>query len=155
VELFLEAQGYPLSQHTKLKPPSSLSRFLDHYSWSTLGVIRTTRKAILQQISQHRLRQGTTLRLLIDLTTLEKCGKFLYLSTPTAVSELSDNLQDADAWVQMLNGKRGLHIVILYLDVDGWRISWSFRVWKGKNHPSPSQLARKLLDSVPLALTQG
>jgi hypothetical protein len=46
VGLFLEAQGYPLSQHTKLKSPSSLSRFLNHYAWSTLGVIRTTHKVI-------------------------------------------------------------------------------------------------------------
>jgi hypothetical protein len=155
VGLFLEAQGYPLPQHTKLKSPSSLSRFLNHYSWSTLAAIRTTRKAILQQIFQHRLRKGTTLRLIIDLTTLEKCGKFLHLSTPTELSRLSDDLRDADPWVRILNGKRGLHIVVLYLDVDGWRIPWSFRVWKGKSHPSSSRLARKLLSSVPRALTQG
>jgi hypothetical protein len=103
VGLFLEAQGYPLPQHTKLKSPSSLSRFLNRYSWSTLGMIRTTRKAILQQIFQHRLRKGTTLRLIIDLTTLEKCAKFLHLSTPTEASELSGDLRDADPWATFLD----------------------------------------------------
>ena len=38
--LFLEAQGHALSQHTQLKSPSSLSRFLNHYAWSTRRVIR-------------------------------------------------------------------------------------------------------------------
>ena len=37
--LFLEAQGHPLPQHTQLKSASSLSRFLNHYVWSTRGVI--------------------------------------------------------------------------------------------------------------------
>jgi len=55
----------------------------------------------------------------------------------------------------MLNGKRGLPIVVLYLVVGEWRVPWSFRVWRGKGHPSPSQLACKLLATVPKALSQG
>ena len=45
--IFLEAQGHPLPQHTELKSASALSRFLNHYEWSTRGVIRATRQAIL------------------------------------------------------------------------------------------------------------
>jgi hypothetical protein len=67
--LFLEAQGHPLPQNTQLKSASSLSRFLNQYVWSTLSVIRTTRKAVLQQIEAHLPPLGSTLYVLIDLTT--------------------------------------------------------------------------------------
>ena len=120
--IFLEAQGHPLPQHTELKSASALSRFLNHYEWSTRGVIRATRQAILQQISQHRPRKDSPLKVIIDLTTLEKCGKFLHLSN---VSEASEK---PDPWVRVLNGKRGLQIVVLYLVIGEWRIPWSFRV---------------------------
>jgi|GEM_PF-1928349 len=55
--MFLEALGHPLPQHTELKSASALSRFLNHYEWSTRGVIRATRQAILQQISQRCPRE--------------------------------------------------------------------------------------------------
>lgn len=145
--LFLEAQGHPLPQHTQVKSPSSLSRFLNHYNWSTRSLIRATRQAILGQIAQHRPYKGSPLQILIDLTTLEKCGKFLHLSTPTA--------DEPDPWVRMLNGKRGLHLVVLYLVYGEWRVPWSFRVWRGKGYASPSDLACKLLATVPKRLTQG
>ncbi|MGL4623209.1 MAG: IS701 family transposase, partial [Chroococcidiopsis sp.] len=45
--LFLEAQGHPLPQQTQIKSASALSRFLNHYQWSTRSVIRATRRAIL------------------------------------------------------------------------------------------------------------
>jgi Transposase DDE domain len=144
--LFLEAQGHPLPQHTQVKSASSISRFLNHYNWSTRKVIRATRQAILGQIAQHRPYKGITLRVLIDLTTLEKCGKFLHLSTPTD--------GDPAPWVRVLNGKRGLHLVVLYLIYGEWRVPWSFRVWRGKGYPSPSDLACKLLATVPKRLTQ-
>jgi hypothetical protein len=147
--LFLEAQGHPLPHHTKVKSASSLSRFLNHYLWSTRGVIRTARQAFLRQVAQHRPHKGLPLRVLIDLTSLEKCGKFLQLSTP------SDDPKHPDPWVRMLNGKRGLHIVVLYLEIDQWRVPWSFRVWRGKGHPSPAQLACKVLATVPALLSQG
>jgi hypothetical protein len=146
--LFLEAQGHPLPQQTQVKSASSLSRFLNHYLWSTRALIRTTRQATLQQVVQHRPRKDLPLRVLIDLTSLEKCGKFLQLSTPTQQPE------HPDPWVRMLNGKRGLHLVVLYLEMGQWRMPWSFRVWRGKGHPSPSQLACKLLAQVPVALSQ-
>lgn len=147
--LFLEALGHPLPQSTQVKSASSLSRFLNHYSWSTRGVIRATRQAIFEQLTQHRPRKDAPLRVVIDLTTLEKCGKFLHLSSPTSDPEAPD------PWVRMLNGKRGLHLVVLYLNLGDWRIPWSFRVWRGKGHPSPSQLACKLLACVPTDVAHG
>jgi hypothetical protein len=103
----------------------------------------------MMQIAQHRPGKGMPLRVLIDLTTLEKCGRFLHLSTPT------DDPDHPDPWVRILNGKRGLHLVVLYLECGHWRIPWSFRVWRGKGHPSPSHLACKLLATVPINFTQG
>lgn len=147
--LFLQALGHPLPQSTQVKSASSLSRFLNHYTWSTRGVIRATRQAIFEQLAQHRPRRDAPLRVLIDLTTLEKCGKFLHLSTPT------DDPEAPDPWVRMLNGKRGLPLVVLYLNLGDWRIPWSFRIWRGKGHPSPAQLACKLLAGVPPVLIQG
>ena len=128
--LFLEAQGHVLPDHTQVKSPSSLSRFLSHYHWSTRGVIRATRQAILQQIASHLPHWSIPVRILIDLSTLEKSGKFWQLSTPT------DDPDAPDPWVRVLNGKRGLHLVV----VGDWRVPWSFRVWRGKGHPSPVQL---------------
>jgi hypothetical protein len=147
--LFLEAQGHPLPQQTQIKSASALSRFLNHYLWSTRSVIRTTRKAVLAQLIEHRPRRDMPLQILIDLTTLEKCGKFLHLSTATADPD------SPEPWVRMLNGKRGLHLVVLYLVLGEWRVPWSFRVWRGKGHPSPSDLACKLLATVPRCLSQG
>ncbi len=106
-------------------------------------MIRTTRQAILQQKSQHLPRKGTPLQILIDLTTLEKCGKFFHLGNPT------DDPNAPDPWVRVLNGKRGLHLVVLYLVIGQWRVPWSFRVWRGKGYPSPSQLACALVGNRP------
>jgi len=145
---FLSEQGHALPEHTPVKSPSSLSRFLNHYSWSTREVIRTTRAAILDQLAVHPPHPGTPVRLLIDLTTLRKTGKFWHLSTPT------EDVDAPDPWVRMLNGKRGLHLVVLYLVIGERRIPWSFRVWHGKGYASPAQLACKLLATVPKSLVR-
>jgi Transposase DDE domain len=147
--LLLEAQGHPLPQHTQVKSPSSLSRFLNRYAWSTRAVIRSTRQAILQQVKANPPQKNIPLRVIIDLTSLEKCGRFLHLSHP------KDDIDRKEAWVRMLNGKRGLHLVVLYLEIADWRIPWSYRVWKGKGETTPNQLACKLLATIPKALTQG
>jgi hypothetical protein len=73
---------------------NSLSRFLNQYLWSTRAVLRSTRQSILQQIIQHPLRKNAPLKIIIDLTSLEKCGKFLHLNTPTDDPE---NPDDTDA----------------------------------------------------------
>ena len=147
--LFLDAQGHALPEHTPVKSASSLSRFFNRYHWSTRQVIRTTRKAMLDHLKTHPVRRGVPVRLLIDLSTLKKTGKFSQLSTPTQDGEAPD------PWVRMLNGKRGLHLVVLYIMVGQRRIPWSFRVWRGKGHPSPNQLACKLLASVPKSIVKG
>jgi hypothetical protein len=146
--LFLEAQGHPLPQHCQTKSASALSRFLNHYEWSTRSVLRTTRHQVLQQIGRHLPSSGSSLKVLIDLTTLEKCGKFRHLSDPT------EDAATPNPWVRVLNGKRGLHIVMLYLVLGQWRVPWSFCIWHGKGTPSPSQLACKLLARVPKTLTK-
>jgi hypothetical protein len=147
--LFLDAQGHALPEHTQVKSASSLSRFFNRYRWSTRQVIRTARAAILKQLATHPIRKGVPVRLLIDLSTLRKTGRFWHLSTPT------DDIDAPEPWVRMLNGKRGLHLVVLYIVIGQRRIPWSFRVWRGKGQPSPNQLACKLLASIPRSLVKG
>jgi hypothetical protein len=77
------------------------------------------------------------LRAIVDLTPLEKSGEFKGLG----------------GLVRVLNKKRGLHLAILYVELDGWRIPWSFRLWRGKGGASPGALALKLLRSLPRVLT--
>ncbi len=69
------------------------------------------------------------LQVIIDLTTLEKRGKF----------------NPFEHLICVYNGKRGLHLVVLYLVVGCWRVPWSFRVWRGKDTPSPALLGLKLV----------
>ncbi len=52
--LFLQAQGYPLPEHSKSKSASALSRFLNVYNWSTKGVIRATRDRVIKEILSKR-----------------------------------------------------------------------------------------------------
>jgi hypothetical protein len=74
--LFLEAQGYPLPQHSKSKSPSALSRFLNVYDWSTRGVIRTTRNRVIKEIlSERTLGRQPFLQVIIDLTTKRESWK--------------------------------------------------------------------------------
>ncbi len=137
--LFLEAQGYPLPQHSKAKSASALSRFLNIHLWSTRKLIRTTRNYVLKQILSECPRgRRPMLQAIIDLTTLEKCGKF----------------KSFEHLISVYNGKRGLHLVVLYLVFGRWRIPWSFRIWRGKDTPSPAQLALKLIKGLPKSLTK-
>ena len=137
--LFLEAKGYPLPEHSKSKSAPALSRFLNIYDWSTRSVIRATRASIIQEIlSQCPKGRKPFLQVIIDLTTLEKFGKF----------KAFKNL------VTVYNGKRGLHLVVVYLVVGQWRVPWSFRVWRGKGTTSPAQIGLKLVKCLPKKLTQ-
>jgi hypothetical protein len=89
---------------------------------------------MLQQLLRYQPKgRRPWLQVLIDLTTLEKCGKF------TAFKHL----------IHVLHGKRGLHLVVLYLVVGPFRFPWGFRVWRGKNSQTPVQLALRLIDSLP------
>jgi hypothetical protein len=146
--LFLGAEGEAVPRHTQVKSASALSRFLNQYQWSTRAVLRATRQTIREQVSQHRVRGNLRLKVLLDLTTLPKRGKFKALQTQVDKDRV-------EPWVRVLKGKRGLHIVTLYLVIGEWRVPWSFRVWRGKGQPSPAQLGLKLLRSLPKSLTQG
>jgi hypothetical protein len=81
------------------------------------------------------------------------------LSTAVVPAAESDDFSDtadegkSDPWVRVLNGKRGLPVVMLDLGMGQWRVPWSFKIWRGKGHPSPNQLACKLLATVPRRLT--
>lgn len=137
--LLLQGQGHSLPHHCLTKSESAISRFLNHYQWSTRSLIRTVRSTILNLVLALRKRgRKPILQVMLDLTTLEKVGKFPYL-------------QDR---VRVYHHKKGLHIVVMYLVIGDWRFPWSFRVYRGKNTPSPSQLGQKLLKTLPKILTQ-
>jgi hypothetical protein len=100
-------------------------------------VIRTVRNHVLEQVlSEHSLGRKPFLQIIIDLTTLEKCGKF----------------KEFENLISVYNGKRGLHLVVVYLVVGKWRIPWNFRVWRGKGTSSPAQLGLKLVRHLPEVL---
>jgi len=146
--MFLEAPGHALPQHCTTRSASALSRFLNIYGWSTRSVLRTTRQTVLKQMAQHLPRSDSPLKVIIDLTTLPKCGEFRHLGDPT------EDEAKPNPWVRVLKGKRGLHLVVLYLVLGQWRVPWSFCIWHGKGTSSPAQLACKLLARVPQPLTR-
>ena len=114
----------PLPEHCKTKSASALSRFLNEYKWSTRQVVRAVRQAALQQIlSQSKVGRRPTLQVILDLTTLEKVGKF----------------KEFEHLIRVYNGKRGLHIVMLYLVVGQWRVPWGFRVYRGLGYSFPNR----------------
>jgi hypothetical protein len=139
LELFLRAKGSPLPEHSQLKSPSALSRFLNVYTWSVRQLIRRLRQAVRQQLQHYHPRgRRAHLQVIVDLTTLEKRGKF------KAFEQL----------VSVLHGKRGVHVVVLYLVVGPWRIPWSFRVYRGKGSASPAHLGLQLVRQLPRWLRQ-
>lgn len=100
-------------------------------------MIREVRDSALKQILAERtIGRKPFLQIIIDLTTLEKCGKF----------------KEFENLISVYNGKRGLHIVVVYLVIGKWRIPWNFRVWRGKGTPSPAQLGLKLVRHLPQVL---
>lgn len=115
--LFLKGDGCPTLRRSSGKSPAALSRFLNHYTWNARTLIRSTRQhALASLFAYYQQQRGRRPRLLvtIDLTTLEKVGRFEKLGL-----------------VRVLNKKRGLHIVVLYLVAGPLRFPWSFRVWRG------------------------
>lgn len=140
VALFLRGDGCPCLRHSTSKSSAALSRFLNHYAWNARTVIRTTRQHALKSLFRYyQQRRGRRPRLLvtIDLTTLEKTGRFEQLGL-----------------VRVLNKRRGLHIVVMYLVAGPFRFPWAFRVWRGKGEASASELALVLLRSLPRSLAE-
>ena len=101
-------------------------------------MIVAIRAYILSQLLSYRpVGCRPWLQVIVDLTTLEKRGKFKVFAPLLSV----------------LQGKRGLHLVVLYLVVGHWRIPWSFRVYRGKGTRTPAQLALRLIGQLPKSLT--
>lgn len=137
--LFLQGRGIALPEHCQTKSASALSRFFNEYQWPTRRVIRVIRQAIVHQIfSQPRVGRRPTLQVILDLTTLEKVGKF-------------NQFKDL---IRVYNGKRGLHLVMLYVVVGRWRLPWGFRVYRGKNTSSPVELGWRLVKGLCKTLTE-
>lgn len=137
--LFFQAQGHPLPAYSTAKSPSAISRFFNESSWSTRAVIVVIRAYILSQLLSYRpLGRRPWLQVIVDLTTLEKRGKFKAFASLLTV----------------LQGKRGMHLVVLYLVVGQWRVPWSFRLYRGKGTRTPVQLALRLIAQLPKPLTQ-
>lgn len=76
--------------------------------------------------------------MIVDLTSLEKRGKF------KAFSKV----------VRVFHGKRGIHLVVVYLVVGPWRVPWNFRVYRDKECATPAQLGLRLVQKLPPARTQ-
>ena len=139
LDLMLDGSGRALPERATVKSPAAISRFLNHASWDTRKLCRMLREHALQALqSLYRQNPGhrPRLELLMDLTSLEKTGKFAALTD----------------WVHTYNGVHGVHLVVLYLCCGPLRLPWAFQIWRGKGTPSPAQLALKLLRTVPAAL---
>lgn len=136
--LFLKGDGCPYPRYATGKSPSALSRFLNHYPWKARALIRSTRQTALESLFHYlRQRRGRrpTLLVMIDLTTLEKSGRF----------------QNLDL-VRVLNKKRGVQVVMMYLVAGPLRFPWAFRIWRGSGEASASELGIKLLRQLPKPL---
>lgn len=68
--LLLDGQGNAVPHHCQTKSESAISRFLNHYNWSTRSLIRTIRSFILNLVlSQRKKGRKPILQVIIDLTT--------------------------------------------------------------------------------------
>ena len=74
--MFLEGQGHSLPHHSTTKSESAISRFFNHYQWSTRSVILTVRSLVLDLIlSVFPLGRKPTLQVILDLTTAGISGQ--------------------------------------------------------------------------------
>jgi hypothetical protein len=104
---FLTPTTSSLPEHNQLLSAASLSRFLNHYAWPTRKVVRLVRDMLTSSLLSHvKSGKRPTLRVMVDLTCLEKTGRF---------AQLAD-------WIHVLNGKRGLQLVVLYLELGRARV---------------------------------
>ncbi|MEG4209201.1 IS701 family transposase, partial [Microcoleus sp. S13_B4] len=136
--LFLEATGQSLPFLSQTVSASAISRFLNHYQWSVRAVMRVVRTEIIRQVKAERgVGRRPILTVILDMTTLEKIGKF------SGLGKL----------IRVYNGKRGLHLLVLYILVGRSRVPWGFRVYRGKGEFAPIKLGQRLLKTLPKTLT--
>jgi hypothetical protein len=77
--LFLRGDGRPQPSRASGKSESALSRFLNRYAWSARALTRQARSAAVVSLLEyyaHRRGRRPRLLVLLDLTTLEKVGRF-------------------------------------------------------------------------------
>ena len=58
--LFLKGQGNSVPHHCQTKSESAISRFLNHYKWSTRSLIRHVRSCILNLNSFSKKKRAKT-----------------------------------------------------------------------------------------------
>ncbi len=139
LSLFLQATGNIRLSHSEGKSASSLSRFLNHYTWSSKQLWGQLRRLQLEQLLRCGRGRCPDLRVIVDLTSLEKTGEFTELAP----------------YIHSLDGKRGVHVVVVYLVLGRCRVPWSLRLWQGAGTASPVQLALAQLRQLPCCLRQG
>jgi hypothetical protein len=135
---FLSPYRSALPEHNPLRSASSISRFLNHYSWPTRALVRHIRSLLLDSLweaSKHG--RDPFLKVIVDVTCIEKTGRFTGLGN----------------WINAMHGKVGLHLVMVYLELGRIRVPWNFRIWNGKDTTAPSRLALRMLASLPKSLT--
>jgi hypothetical protein len=138
--LFLQATGNIRLSHSQGKSASSLSRFLNHYSWSSKGLWAQLRRLQLERLLNCRSKgRRPSLQVMVDLTSLEKTGEF----------------PELEPYIHTLDGKRGVHLVVVYLVLGNCRVPWSLRLWQGAGAASSVQLALGQLKQLPSCLRQG
>jgi hypothetical protein len=136
---FLTPHRSALPEHNPLCSASSISRFLNRYAWPTRKLVRLSREVMLGWLLEaSRHGQQVYLKVIVDVTCVEKTGRFLGLGN----------------WMNAMNGKTGLHLVVLYLELNRVRVPWNFRIWNGKDTTSPGTLALRMLPSLPPVLTE-
>jgi hypothetical protein len=77
--LFLRADGHPHPSRASGKSESALSRFLNRYAWNARALTLHVRGAAISSLLgyyAHRRGRRPRLLVLIDLTSLEKAGRF-------------------------------------------------------------------------------
>jgi hypothetical protein len=73
--LFLDAQGHPLPEHSQIKSPSAISRFLNINPWSTREMIRIIRQHVLQTVVKSLLSSGRGRRPFLQVIVLRHLHK--------------------------------------------------------------------------------
>ncbi|MEM9485139.1 MAG: transposase [Cyanobacteria bacterium P01_F01_bin.116] len=121
------------------KSASALSRFLGVNRWSLGPLIVMVRAYLLTQLLQsHGRGRRPYLEVMVDLTSLEKVGKF----------------KQFRHWMHFHHKCYGLHVVVLYLCCGRQRVPWSLAIYRGKGKTSPAQLGLRLIRELPDALHQ-